>query len=260
MIHYQSIRIDLIHDDVLPFFQEFLKQYDDIILKGFIVLEEGKITGKKHIQGLLELSEESALKDMRNYIVRKILKNKGTKGDYSFCAVRKSETDYMIYLCKGGEGCIQLNEFVEGTPLQVIFQKGYTDEDIDSYRNSALEKQEKYLKTKQKNKSIGQILLEYIKSKEDVFLLDELPSYNSPLGAEYSVNPRLYAKCKCGKYLDKKTLVKLIIRFFSEETKKFRSFLIEEFYNLVEHHYSPQTTEERICKDLEERLCYKYVY
>lgn len=249
--HFQSIRIDLIDGDVQTSFQSFLETFKEVIHKGFIVLEEGKITGKKHIQGILEIMEEKVLKDMRNYIIRKVLKNKATKGDYSFCKVRKTEEDYMIYLCKGGEGSIELNEFKEGTPLEVIFQLGYTDEQIKTYRETAVQKQEKYLKTKQ-SKTVGQSLIDHIKSKEDEFLLEEKPLF--------CVNDKQYCHSKCGKFLDKKHLLRLIIRFFSMETKKFRSFLIEEYYNLLEHQYSPKTTEDRIIKDLEEKLNFKYIY
>lgn len=252
-----AIRIDVITPNVIKHFADLLKDIEEFIVKGFIVQEKGKKTGKLHLQGILQLRvlSDKVLKNIRNTIVNKVLERKATKGDYSFCKVRKTEDEYMIYLCKGGEGCIEITGFEQGENIKILYQEGYTDEEICNYRSIALEQQRDFAISrleKRKTKSIGQSLLEYLIAKEDEFLLDAVP--------QQCINHKQYCISKCGKYLDKIHLVKLIVRFFSLETKKFRSFLIEEFYNLVEHHYSPHTTEERICKDLEEKLNFKYVY
>lgn len=259
-----AIRIDLLDgiETTELFIEQFYNPIKDIIERIFIVEEKGQETGKLHIQGIIKFKEitDKLLKNLRNIIVNKVLKKKSNKGDYSFSKVRKTEEDYMIYLCKGGEGTMEIDGFKEGEPVKTILQIGYTDEDIEDYRNIALERQEDYVKKTKNKPNIGQLIIAYMLENEQLFLRERH-------GIPINFNRRQYIRCynhgyspDMELYFDKEMVVKLTARFFSHLHKSFREQTVEGYYNLIEHQYIPDTTEERFAKALEDKLCYKFIH
>lgn len=144
-----TIKLKAFHVDIKYVEEpEIIKRFKEIIElvdKAYVVIENGKVTNKRHLQGMISYEDddkEKITKKIRNIIVNKLLDKQGKKGDYSFTDVKKYE-EYMIYLSKGdGE-----------KPPEIIYKKGITEEDIDRYRDTAIFQQTQYKEAQEKKQS-----------------------------------------------------------------------------------------------------------
>lgn len=224
-----TIRIDLL-EDVEERFKLFIDKYQTDFSRLLISREISKKTEKPHFQGIMDI-DEMLIKKVRNDIVRNVLKGYVSKGKYSMSTVDNEEA-YTTYIMKDGD---------------IVYNINYTDEQLDYYRNQVIEYQQ--IQKAKKVVPRGVKVLEWCKKHEDEFLRvgqpDVTSRYYDPEAPEQYV-------------LDRAKLIRVIIRHFSEETLKFRSFLIEEYFNLVEHHYVPRRTENRLVNEILTRLQIEY--
>lgn len=218
-----TIRIDILEDSIRDRVKEFLEKF---LFPQYLIVEEvARQTKKKHYQGIIDIGNHPE-KTIRNYIVRNILKGYESKGKYSFSTVKDLDS-YMIYILKGDED--------NTDNLDIQYQQGFTEEVIEGYKAKATDTQKEFKERGLKRRSskaptFAHKFLEYIESNKDIFIRNGV--------------------------IHRTELLELTIDFFGQETKKFRAFLIEEFYNLAEYHYSPHTLKHRIMKEITDRISF----
>lgn len=223
----------------------FLEEYKDVIQKAYIVKEVAKKTGKIHLQGVLYIDDSVKLKDMRNFIVRKVLRGKNTSGCYAFPPV-KELSKYMVYLQKGEQGWIDgLKGFIEGEAPQVWYSYNMDLAMLEEYREVALGEQEKYLRvSKGKKKTIGQEIIDYCKEREDLFLSVKDTS---------TVVDNMTGNVKVTYRLDQRVLLKVVAASFTSAAKRFNPNIVEDYFNLVLSIYDTEVAYDYIAERVSEK-------
>lgn len=181
------------------------------LTKYLVVFEKGKKTGKHHFQGIALSSscQKEQDKHMKRY--RKLLKDmlgdryKKQAQQVSWTPVRMGESKYIKYLLKD---CKSLDD--------IIFMKGYNPDDIQPLIAQPVDEDE--VKKKSHSPPIGKTLLAYCEDHINLFLNNGI--------------------------LDESKLLLLVTSFFGEETKSYRKFVIEGYYNTMKYKFTKRTALE----------------
>lgn len=166
--------------------------------KGFYVIEKGKETGKVHIQGIGEFNITS-LQDTKAKQYKKAIQT--LLGEQ----YKARTQQYTFTLCKNETKYIQ------------YLLKDVTDKDTDihclvGYTHDQLQKDNSYQQSKKVlTKSIGETLLSYLDNNSSYFITRDI--------------------------VDERRLFLLVNQFFGENTKKFRPFILIEYFNLAKYKY-----------------------
>lgn len=142
-----TIRIDLRDKDVgalEEYIRLFLQKNDEDLEKYIISFEESKVVGKMHYQGILihKCTHEAIRGRINRYF------EEWKKGSKS-CAPVKKLHEYTVYICK------QKN---------IIFSKGYTDEEINQMKSESYLVKES---PKKKNRKFLMVIVEALRTKDN---------------------------------------------------------------------------------------------
>lgn len=169
------------------------------VTKGFYVIEKADKTGKLHIQGIGEFPDikSNQCKEMKQYRDEFKL----LLGDH----YRHRGQQYSFTVCQSETKYIQyLLKQVRNKDTDIYSLTGYTDDDLIIDNTDTEQK-------KVSGKSIGEILLSYLDNHISYFITQSV--------------------------VDERRLWLLVNQFFGENTKKFRPFILIEYFNLAKYKY-----------------------
>lgn len=218
-----TIRIDLLGHDVgslEEYIKAFLDKNDQDLERYIISFEESAVKGKMHYQGIMihKCTHEAIRGRVNRYF------EEWKKGSKS-CSPVKKLGDYLVYICK------QKN---------IVFSKGYTDEEIEEFKSQSYLVKESPIK---KKKKFLQVIVDALKEKNNWWTdarylpsgeIVRLPNRRNII---HEILDQLGGSCMV---FDKHIVLKLymgVVNQLFDERIKWREMLVDSLEDHIKHHF-----------------------